>query len=57
MDMIKMTVCYSSKAKQSTSDHPSALYQIKYSGVPIYTGYGWKSESRKKRKQLIEDED
>ena len=33
---------------QSTSDQPSALDQIKSSGVPIYTGYIWKSESRKK---------
>ena len=45
------------KYMQSTSDYPSALYPIKYSGVTISTGYGWKSKSRKKRKRLLEGKD
>ena len=55
--MTNITVCYSSKKPQSTSDHTSTLDQIKDSGVSISNGYRWKSKSRKKRKQLIEGED
>ena len=45
ISMNNMTVCYASKKHQSTSDYPSDLDQIKAIGVPIYTGYIWKSES------------
>ena len=39
MAMTNMTVCSSSKIPQPTSDHPSVLYQIRASGVPISTVY------------------
>ena len=52
--MTNMTVCYYSKKQQSTSDYPSDLDQIKATGVTIYTGYRWKSESIKKLKRILE---
>ena len=45
MAMTNMTVCYSCKTTQSTSDKPSVLNQIKARGVSIYNGYKWKYES------------
>ena len=45
------------KYRQSTSDQPCALDQIKANGVPIYTGYRCKYKSRKKQKLLLEGED
>ena len=37
--MTNVTVCYSSKKQQPTSDYSSNLDQIKAIGVPIYTRY------------------
>ena len=54
MSMTNMNVCSASKKQQSTSDYPSDLDQIKAIGVPISTRYRWRSESRKKRKLLLE---
>ena len=51
-----MTILYSTK-QQQTSDYPPNLYQIKAIGVPISTGYRWKYESIKKRKQPPEGKD
>ena len=45
------------KYTQPTIDHPYDLDQIRYIGVTISKGYIWKSESREKRKQLLEGED
>ena len=57
MAMINITVCYVSKKPQSKSDYRSNLEQIKAIGVPISARYRWKSESRKKRKRLLEGKD
>ena len=48
MPITNMTFLNSSKKQQSTSDNPSDLDHIKAIGVPISTGYRWKSESIKK---------
>ena len=57
MSMTNVTVRSSSNTPQSTSDQQPTLYQIRDSGVSIYTGYICKSESIKKLKQLLEVED
>ena len=45
--MTNMTVCSASKKQQPTSDYSPNLDQIKAIGVPISSGYIWKSESIK----------
>ena len=47
MSIDNITVCYASKKQQSTSDYPLDFDQIKAIGLPIFTGYRYKSESRK----------
>ena len=47
MAMNNINVYSASKKQQSTSDYTSDLDQIKTIGVPISTGYIWKSESIK----------
>ena len=54
MAMTDMNVCSYIKKPKSTSAYPSKLYQIKAIGVPISTGYRWKSEPIKKLKRILE---
>ena len=54
--MTKMTVCYSGKTLQSTSDNPYTLYHIKASGFPVSNGYRQKSECKKNENNYQEAE-